>query len=358
MLSQAQIDKNVGWLLKRGSPPVKYQTYKYILGADPDSPEMRDLWAEVEASPDVADIFSKQQPDGSWCCGGKWAAKPAYSLQDGYEPTTPKYATTAWILPLLGDMGFDRSDPRIRRACNYTLTYQWKNGFFGNPRSHAAMEMYRAPRMPNIPCHFALYLLAFSKVGMGADDQLKKSYDLLARWQRDDGGWVDERHGDGSISPYIVWDRSCPWSTFHAASAMHCSKNPDYIDSARRGLKFLLWHLSTKADDHIRRFFYHGHSVVTELLMFSEAGIGMAERPVKIILDWLMTMYRADKGHFKYTGKPISKYSTKTDGISSRVLRYRLFHLIEDDWLTYYMTRIARNIISPAAIPEVAAESR
>jgi len=33
----------------------------------------------------------------------------------------------------------------------------------------------------------------------------------------------------------------------------------------------------------------------------------------------------------------------REDGASSVVMKYRLFHLIEDDWLTYYMTRIASN---------------
>jgi hypothetical protein len=30
--------------------------------------------------------------------------------------------------------------------------------------------------------------------------------------------------------------------------------------------------------------------------------------------------------------------------MDSRVAKYRLYHLIEDDWLTYYATRIAANL--------------
>jgi hypothetical protein len=30
--------------------------------------------------------------------------------------------------------------------------------------------------------------------------------------------------------------------------------------------------------------------------------------------------------------------------VSTGILRYQLYHLIEDDWLTYYLTRIALNL--------------
>jgi hypothetical protein len=62
----------------------------------------------------------------------------------------------------------------------------------------------------------------------------------------------------------------------------------------------------------------------------------------------VMTMYCPGEGCFKYTGKPMSKYSRRKDGMDSRVAKYRLYHLIEDDWLTYYATRIGANLIGKA----------
>jgi len=79
--------------------------------------------------------------------------------------------------------------------------------------------------------------------------------------------------------------------------------------------------------------------------MLSEFGIGLQERAINTILEWLMTMYDADQGCFRYSGKPISKYSRRQDYMDSRVAKYRLYNLIEDDWLTYYVTRIAKNLI-------------
>ena len=79
--------------------------------------------------------------------------------------------------------------------------------------------------------------------------------------------------------------------------------------------------------------------------MFSELNIGLDSKAVRAILEWLMTMYHPDESCFKYSGKSISKYSFKADYMDSRVAKYRLFHLIEDDWLTYFITRIMLNIL-------------
>lgn len=79
--------------------------------------------------------------------------------------------------------------------------------------------------------------------------------------------------------------------------------------------------------------------------MLSELNVGLKEKAVQTIIEWLMTMYRPDEGYFRYIGKPISKYSRQIDYMDARVAKYRLYHLIEDDWLTYYMTRIVANIL-------------
>ncbi len=56
-------------------------------------------------------------------------------------------------------------------------------------------------------------------------------------------------------------------------------------------------------------------------------------------------MYDPGNGHFTYRGKPISKHTWKEDKLTPHRLKFRTYHLIEDDWLTYYMTRIARNLL-------------
>jgi len=336
--------KNVDWLLLRSSAPVRYLTRLHILHAQPESREMVDLWEAVENDPVGVEVFSKQEADGSWCAGGPWAPKPTYLQKGGYTPVSPKYVTTVWILSILGDMGYTISDERVRRACEYTLSFLRPNGVLSESRAPVGPAYFdENPR--NVPCRTSIQLAGLSSVGMGADPRLRKSFDLLVRWQREDGGWVQEGHRDGTAAPYKIWNRSCPWVTSFATKALFHSSKPEHREATLKALRFLLWHLDQKGEQDVRRFFWHGHDAVRELLMFSEMGFNPSQRSIKILLDWLEGMYSPDEGAFHYQGKPISKMRVRQDGADPRVMKYRLFHLIEDDWLTYWMTRIETNFL-------------
>lgn len=337
MLSRKQINNSIIWLLANAGVPVQYLTHRYLLNEKHSTPRVRGLWKAVEKDKEVVEIFAKQRHDGSWCAGGAWALPPSYLPKDGYTVVSPKYVTTAWILPILGAMGFSIRDKRINRALEYVLSFQCKNGFI----TETDIDRYDVDwdKLHNMPCRFAIILIGLGKVGAGKDPRVRKAYDLLVKWQRPDGGWVLEMHRNERN-----WTRSCPYSTFHATYALYASKDKKYDPYVRKGLNFLCNHLSEKNENEIKKFFYHGHSVIHELLMFSQAGIGINSRPVRVLCAWLMEMYDEKVGCFIYNGKPVSKYSRRKDGMDSRVAKYRLHHLIERDWLTYYLTRIALNM--------------
>ncbi len=345
MLSKKEIERCIEWLLRNGSAPVRYLTEIHLLKADAGSSRMKELWKAVEESNDSVEIFSKQREDGSWCSGGSWAPQPSYMPKHGYSPVSPKYVTTAWILSILGDMGFTVNHEQVRRACEYTLTYQQPNGVLSERRDWSEQEgSVLNPR--NVPCRMSIQLLGLAKVGMGKDQRLDKSFDLIKRWQRQDGGWVQEGHKDATAAPYKVWNRSCPWVTYFATSALYYSREPRHKESLMKGTSFLLWHLGQKKEEEIRRFFWHGHETLHELLMFSETNIDPAQCPVHLLLDWLEEMYNPEIACFRYRGKPVSKMKRRQDGATPQVMKYRLYHLIEDDWLTYYMTKIESNFLS------------
>jgi hypothetical protein len=263
------------------------------------------------------------------------------SKPGGYDPESPKYVTTIWVLPLLGDMGFTAEDARVKKACEYILSYKVEGmeicyRVFNDPSFSPDYDEFA-------PCRFSHWLVALAKVGLQDDVRVKRGYEVLLGSQREDGGWVYPGHFRERN-----WTRSCPASSYGATLALYYSKNEGYRNRLIKALEFLVWHLSTKQAQEIQRFFYHGHSTVHELLMFSELQVGLEEKPVQAMLEWLMAMYRPDEGCFKYTGKPISQYSRRKDAMDSRVAKYRLYHLIEDDWLTYYATRIAANLIGKA----------
>jgi hypothetical protein len=336
ILTVKQVENNINWLLKNGSTPVRYLTQKNLLKTPENSKEMRELWLEVESCDEINGIFNKQEMNGSWCAGGSWALKPSYKPKDGTDPYNPKYVSTVWVLPILGEIGFTVKDKRIKKSCDYVLSH----GYFRD-------KIFQESAVPSYdtdisPCRFSQYLIALSAVDCYNDIRLEKGYNYLLKKQRDDGGWVLQKHLEERN-----WNRSCPWSTYHAATALFYKKNKDKdsIAALIRALKFLIQHLSKKDTMDICRFFYHGHSTIKELLMISEYyKAGMSESAVQTIIKWIMSMYD-EAGYFKYNGKPISQYTQKADGIDKRVAKYRLYHLIENDWLTLYMTMICINML-------------
>jgi hypothetical protein len=183
-------------------------------------------------------------------------------------------------------------------------------------------------------------VLALGKVGMGRDRRLRRSYDLLIRWQREDGGWVDEKHKEER-----KWTRSCPAVSHAAASALYHSRNPRYEEPLIRALNFQVWHLSIKDEHELQRVIYRGHDMIKELVMFTEKGVGLSSKPVRVLLDWFKGMYDSSDGHFTYRGKPISKHAWNEDKLTPYALKFKTYHLITDDWLTYYMAMIAKNLL-------------
>jgi len=334
-LTAAQIERNIAWLLAHGSPPVRYLTHRHLLGTPADAPQMVEHWQAVEACDDVREIFARQEPDGSWYSGGSWAHSPSYMGKGGWDPYNPKYVTATWILPLLGEIGYTAADSRIRRACDYTLTH----GYYADPIWGDPTIPADGTHIRHSPCRFAQYLIALAEVGLAQDPLVQRGYEYLLHMQREDGGWALPQH-----YTQMGWTRSCPWSSYHATRALYAARQERYAEPLRRALGFLVWHLSTKQDDQIRRFFYHGHSTVHELQMFADYRVGLNEQPVSTLLDWLRTMYHADEGCFRYAGKPISRYRHSTDEMDARVAKYRLYHLIEQDWLTYRLTRVAMSL--------------
>jgi hypothetical protein len=336
MLSKKQIEHNITWLLNNGSVPIQYLTHRFLLNKKENTPETKRLWQNVKQDPQVIELFAKQNRNGSWCAGGSWSLPPSYIPKGGCTPVSPKYVTTAWMLPILGDMGFDFTDTRIKKACEYILSFQCNNGFI--PESEKDKYNIDVTELQNMPCRFSIIMIGLSKVGMGNDPRVKKAYDLLVRWQRDDGGWILQMHREERN-----WTRSCPYSTFHATYALYASKIEKCSKNVENGLTFLLNHLMQKSESEIKKFFYHGHSIIQELLMFSE--YGLTAKPIEVILTWFLEMYHEKEGCFVYNGKPISQYSRRKDGMDSRVAKYRLYHVIETDWLTYYLTKIASNLL-------------
>ena len=358
-MTTAEIEACTGWLSANASAPVKYLTHKNLLKTDPGSDLLKEQWQAVEASQEAQVIFSRQNKDGSWFSGGPWGPQ-GYHQQtgSGYTPTRPKFVTTAWILPFLGEMGFTAQDERVRKSCETVL------------REIRYPPPGTATLAANCCGLYAIPLRACASVGLTGDERIRGGWEQLLHCQRSDGGWLNPNHLPEAKSPSTTqgrwpWERSCVWGSFYAVHALYLSENPQHKPALRQSLEFLLWHLAQKDEAHIQTWVYHGHNTVKELLMFSAAGVDMRARPIPALLSWLKSHYRPEEGMFRAQEKPITDFTRQvsalmksyvgrygaaywetTTKVSAPVLRYQLYHLLEDDWLTYYTTRIGQNMVS------------
>jgi hypothetical protein len=359
-LSIEEINTSLHWLIENASLPVKYLTYKHILKTDAESKSMTELWKHIENGSAATEIFSRQNEDGSWFSGGPWGPQ-GYRQQTGrgYTASRPKFVTTAWILPYLGEMGFTIADERVRKSCESMLQEMGPYSQCSDSPSETA----------NCCGLYAIPLRAFASVGMAADERLQGGWNWLTLCQRPDGGWLNPNHLADSPTPSKTvgrwpWDRSCAWGSFFAVQALFYAEQTPARRALPAALEFLLGHLSQKDPEHIQTWVYHGHNIVKELLMCSEAGIDMRAQPIPTLLNWLKGYYRPDAGVFRTQDHPIPNFVRHISTIikafedkygaaywdtiaktSAPVLRYHLYHLVEDDWLTYYLTRIAFNML-------------
>lgn len=94
------------------NPAVAVLARRQLLG-EPDSDELRALWARRNEYPLVAAILDAQREDGSWDV-------PSRDYQ--------KYRGSLWQLHLLGEMHADPADERVRRGAEYAFSRQLDDG--------------------------------------------------------------------------------------------------------------------------------------------------------------------------------------------------------------------------------------
>lgn len=91
------------WLLERENPSVRYFSLRDILDYSDKDPEVVEARAAIRHSSKVSRILGKQKPEGYW--------------ESAEQPYHPKYKSTYWQVMILGLLGLDKGDERVRKAC-------------------------------------------------------------------------------------------------------------------------------------------------------------------------------------------------------------------------------------------------
>ncbi|MFQ5759126.1 MAG: nitrogen fixation protein NifH [Candidatus Bathyarchaeia archaeon] len=276
------------WLLERENPSVRYFTLRDILGHSDKDPEVVRAKAAIRSYKTLSKIFERQKPEGYW--------------ESAEQPYHPKYKSTYWQIMILGQLGLDKGDERVRRACEYIFQFQLKDGGFTTFKEEGAKREYlwvrkrileRGKKPPpfkawaeekireyEMSCLTGNVAAALIRLGYASDDRVKRALKWLVEVQNEDGGWlcpywkahIRDKHGCfmGTITPLDAFSEL----------PAEC-RTPEIEAAIKRGVEFLLMHRLFKADHHQFRvikeawlkfsfpcFFYdilRGLSVVTKL---------------------------------------------------------------------------------------------
>jgi len=116
------------WLLEPENTSVRYFTLKDLLDYSDKDSEAAEAKEAIRRSEKVLRIFGKQKPEGYW--------------ESAEQPYHPKYKSTYWQIMILGQLGLDRGDERVRKACEYVFNLQHEMGGFSSYTSERASEDY------------------------------------------------------------------------------------------------------------------------------------------------------------------------------------------------------------------------
>ena len=123
-----QYENTLNWLLEPENPSVRYLTLRDILKYPLDSTQIMEAKASLEIWGKVQRIFKKQKQEGYW--------------ESKDDPYNPKYKASYWQIMILGMLGFDKRDERVKRACDYIFRFQHPDGGFTSIMEEGARKKY------------------------------------------------------------------------------------------------------------------------------------------------------------------------------------------------------------------------
>jgi len=163
----------INWLLEKENPSVRYYTLTGLLERKLVDSEVKEAKEKIMEIGVIPKILSKQNPKGYW-------GVP----QDFYIRS--KYKGTVWSLILLAELGADKTDKRIKNACEFILNNSQdpKSGGFSYARASSGGGV--ASKI--IPCLTGNMVWSLIRFGCIDDSRVQKGINWIINYQRFDDG--------------------------------------------------------------------------------------------------------------------------------------------------------------------------
>jgi len=162
-------------------PIIRYKALTFILGKDPLSPEVKEIQAEIPASPRVQLLLSDRDTSG----------------KIPFHPYT-KWQGAHWVLTCLADIGYPPGDPSLLPLRDQV--YAWLFAEDHIQEIHDRTGLNRQVRMHASMEGNALFASLVLGLENGRTEGLVERL-LWAQW--DDGGWNCDRHKEADTSSFF-----------------------------------------------------------------------------------------------------------------------------------------------------------
>jgi len=327
ILSKSPIE----WLLEKENPSVRYFTLRDLMDREETDPDVQETKAAIPASKVMLKILSKQKLEGYW--------------EDSESPYHPKYKSTYWQVMVLGQLGMDKSNNRVQRACEFVLNLQLDEGGFSSHTRKRALEEYEwmrsrtalKERLQPEPETWAQSLVtehqyscltgnvcaAMLRIGYGRDSRLKKALNWLIKIQNSDGGWlcpywkahIKDKHG-------CFYGTICPLEAF--SEVPETQRSSEMRHTIERGVEFLLMHRLYKADHHGYRVinsqwlkfgfpWFYGYNILRGLSVATRLGYIDDERLTDVVK--VLIQKRRSDGTWLLEGAPTGRMQANIETV-------------------------------------------
>jgi len=226
----------ITWLLEPdpANPSIRYFALRDLLERPTSDPDLQAAQAAIMESGPVPVILDAQSPDGHW-------QKPG----GGYG----KYRGTVWQIMLLGELGADPQDARVRRGCDYLFSHS-----AASSGGFAASQSQEPVPSSVIHCLNGNLLYALIRLGYLDDPRLEGVLDWQARSITGEGAmqyYLSGTSGPG-FACGVNLKQPCAWGATKAMKALAAvppdQRTPAIRRALEQGVEFLLRHDLARAE--------------------------------------------------------------------------------------------------------------
>jgi hypothetical protein len=349
MIDWAKISREnpVEWLLEKVNPSIRYFTLRDIFGKSENDPQLIAAKRAISESKILTRILHKQKLQGYW--------------EEPDNPYHPKYKSSYWQIMALGQLGADKTNERVKRACEYIFQFQHQEGGFSSYTKERASEEYallmkKGKKLPSheewvsskvfehqYSCLTGNIVAALARMGYSNDSRVSRALKWLVKIQNEDGGWlcpywkahIRDKHG-------CFYGTICPLEAFSEVKK-ECW-NKEIKKTVEKGAEFLLMHHLFKADHHdykvISKYWlkfsfpwFYGYNILRGLDVLTKLGYVNDER-LKDAVEILLKKRQTD-GTWILDNAPIGRMQANIEvkGMPSK-------------WITLIALRILKRLSS------------